>query len=160
MKYEKEIISTAVRFKVESNWIKAIIKQESGGEQYALRYESAYNYLYKADEIARKFGITLNTEIQTQKMSWGLGQIMGAVAREQGHIGHMGELFDPLVNIIHIAHRLSTIMKYSEDPKDVFAIYNGGVGAWHEFQKNGKYPNQSYVDSAIKHLQDVEKGVL
>jgi hypothetical protein len=156
MKYEKEILSTALRFDVPGNWIRAIITQESNWEQYALRYEPGYNYFYKIEEMAKKFSITVDTERQTQRLSWGLGQIMGALAREQGHIGPMGELFEPLINLNHIAQRLKDILKLTSKEDAVFGIYNGGNEAWHLFQATGKYPNQEYIDSVKRHLQTIE----
>jgi soluble lytic murein transglycosylase-like protein len=160
MNFKDEITAAANKYQVSSLWIKAIITQESNWNKYALRYEPAYNYLLKPDEFAKKVGTTLNTEIQVQKMSWGLGQIMGALAREQGHLGPMGELFDPFINISMLAQRLNTIMKYTHIQNSVFSAYNGGLEAWHYFTKNGKYSNESYVDSVNKHLQAIQKGDL
>ena len=86
--------------KEDSDLVKAIITQESGWNAFAIRYEQTYQYLFNPDEFAKKNKVTLSTEINTQKMSWGLGQIMGAVARELGFEGSMPLLSDAQLNIL------------------------------------------------------------
>jgi hypothetical protein len=140
-------------FGIDPLWIRAIISQESGWNTYALRYEAAYRYLFDTVGRAVEARVTVNTEIVTQKMSWGLGQIMGALAREQGLLGHMGQLFEPDTNIWHIAKRLFKLKQYSAVKEDVFASYNGGLDALHKV--SGKYTNQTYVDSVLMHLQNL-----
>lgn len=155
---QETIDRAASRYAINPIWIKSIIMQESRWKQYALRYEPEYPYLVKPEELAHKYGITEATETQSQKMSWGLGQIMGALAREQGHIGPMGELFEPSVNIDHVAMRLSYLKKHSETEDDVFASYNGGLGVLNSKKLHGIYSNQSYVDSVKKHLTLYQNG--
>lgn len=154
MKYEKEIDTVAKQYAINPKWIAAIITQESNWEPYALRYEPKYDYFFKPDEIAAKFQITLTTEIQTQKMSWGLGQLMGGVLRQQGHVGPMGEVFEPLININHMGILIHSLMHFSDIDEDVFSMYNAGPVA--RFKINGQYKNQSYVDSVKKHLESVQ----
>jgi soluble lytic murein transglycosylase-like protein len=150
-KFECEILSASVKYSIPNQWIKAIIAQESNWDQYAVRLEPSYQYLYEAEVFAKKLGITLSTEMTCQKMSWGLGQIMLALAREQGHEGHAGELFEPKVNIEHIAIRLAHLRTLSPIVDDIIAMYNSGPGGRHK--ANGVYKNQAYVDSVKNHLK-------
>lgn len=136
---------------VDVAWIKAIISQESAWNPFAVRFESAYPYLYHPEIFISPF-ITMATEINTQKTSWGLGQIMGALYREQGGNGFIPELLIPEVNLRHIAIRLAELKRKSQDPLYVFAGYNGGFGAMRK-QANGLFPNQKYVTSVASYLK-------
>lgn len=153
-----ELIQTmAKRFHLDPLWIKAIILQESGGNPWALRYEKNYSYLFQPKIFAKHHLISLDTEIETQKMSWGLGQLMGALARQQGHTGLMAELVQPELNIKHICIRFQDLKTISQVKDDLFAMYNGGPGALKHLV-NGKYPNQSYVLAVNLHLQSLQKS--
>jgi soluble lytic murein transglycosylase-like protein len=150
--YEPVILSSSLKYDIPSEWVKGIITQESNWDPFAVRYEPTYSYLFHVSEYANRLGISIQTETQCQKMSWGLGQLMGALARELGHQGQMGLLFDLNINIDLLSKRLAQLKKISPIPDDVFAMYNGGPGALKKV--NGKYTNQSYVDSVKKNLMN------
>jgi soluble lytic murein transglycosylase-like protein len=134
--------------------VKAIIIQESGGNPYALRYEPDYDYLFDNSLYSHLLGVTLNTEIITQKCSWGLSQMMGGVLRELGFKGHMGEQFVPETNIAWTCKKLSKIAPLTSCPSDFFAAWNGGLGAINKV--TGVYSNQTYVNEANAHLQKLQ----
>lgn len=149
------ILETLIRktcnvYQVDPNWLKAIVTQESQWNQYAIRYESSYQWLHQPESCAKKSGVSLATEIATQKMSWGLGQVMGALAREQGHTGMLSELVKPEVCLKHVCIRIDRLKKISADPADVFSMYNGGPSAIHK--NSGLYLNQRYVTSVLSYL--------
>jgi Transglycosylase SLT domain len=154
--YDDIIKQASLSYLIDENWIKAIIKQESNWDQYALRYEPEYKYLYHENIYAANSHVTQITEIACQQMSWGFGQVMGATARQQGHQGPMGELFLPEINIKHICILLHNLKKRSPNVDDIFAMYNGGPEAL--YLVNYKYKNQSYVDSVKKYLQMYQNG--
>lgn len=141
---------------VDYYWMRGIVKQESDENPYALRYEVNYNYLLNPTFYAKRLGLSLTTEINTQKMSWGLCQIMGALAREQGFSDEIGKLFIPEINLEHLAKRITKLMTFSKDESDVFAMYNGGEGAFHKL--NGVYRNQAYVNGVLNHIEEIKKS--
>lgn len=133
--------------------LRAIIMQESAFNAYAIRYEPAWNYLYiDIQDLIKSLRITLATEIQLQKMSWGLGQIMGSVARELGYDGILTKLIEPELNIQFLDKFVQKLELHTRTAEELFSCYNGGLGALSKV-KDGKFPNQAYVDSAMKHYQ-------
>jgi soluble lytic murein transglycosylase-like protein len=91
--------------------LRAIVWVESAGNPYAMRYEPHYRWLYNVREgepvVVRPedapgpagFGgpgvVSKYTEYVGQKTSWGLMQVMGAVAREYGFRGFFPALCEP-----------------------------------------------------------------
>jgi soluble lytic murein transglycosylase-like protein len=140
-------------YRIDPFWVKAIISTESQWNRYALRYEPEYNYLYNPKKYIGP-NISYSTELCCQRISWGLGQIMGALAREQGHEGVMSTLLDPPINIRHICIRLDTLKKYSAESDFIFAGYNAGPGGMHKI--DGHFFNQKYVDTINQYLKMFE----
>lgn len=147
--FKEEIQKYSTKYKIDPAIIKAIIMQESAWQRFATRYESTYRWLYNPESF-RSGWISLATEVNAQKTSWGLGQIMGALAREQGHKGFLGELLSPATNIKHICIRVAYLEKKCNSTEEIFSAYNGGLGAIHK--ANGRFKNESYVGSAMSHL--------
>lgn len=154
--FEEAFFDVSKKINIPVYWIVSLVKQESDFDPFAIRYEPDYKYLYQPESFI-KFN-SLETEIQSQKMSWGLGQIMGATAREFCLQGYLSVLLLPEVNLHYMGLLLESLMAQSSEKDDIFAMYNGGKGALHKI--DGKYKNQSYVDSVNKHLSDLEKGAL
>lgn len=145
---DKKLIDSLVnpvadKWDIDPSWLKAIISTESSWDTCAIRYEPNYVYLYNTETCAKVCRVTLGTEIATQKMSWGLCQIMGALAREQGFVKMLPELIDPKVNIYQLAVRIDHLRGIKNDQNWIFAAYNAGPGVK---EMDGKYPNQQYVD--------------
>jgi soluble lytic murein transglycosylase-like protein len=154
----QEIERQAALGNLDPNILKSIVTQESNYNPYAIRYEPSYAYLYAVPHYAQFLNISQDTEITTQKISWGLGQLMGAVAREQGHVGPMGQLFEVETNIkIMIVLIKKMQSRGYEELGEIFSCYNGGVGAVLKM-KDGIYPNQGYVDSCMSHYKKLKQG--
>ncbi len=145
------VLKIATDYKLDPNWVYAIILQESAGKHYHIRYEPKYKYLFRPEFYAKKLGISLATEVASQMTSWGVGQIMGALAREQLHGGLMAELIQWELNIKHICIRITALMRISINKDDIFAMYNGGPGILAKSQKG--YFNQEYVDGVNRYLK-------
>jgi soluble lytic murein transglycosylase-like protein len=76
----------------------AICEQESGWNPWAVRYEPAFYERY-ISPLADSRAVT-PTEASARAFSWGLMQVMGQVAREQGFAGSMlAELCEPKVGL-------------------------------------------------------------
>lgn len=148
--FESRLQALCKLYQIDMRWVKAIITTESNWNQYAVRYEPNYPYILTPSKFTSP-DISLSTELATQKMSWGLGQIMGGLAREQGHTGLMAELINPETNIKHLCIRLSHLKKISENEDDIFSMYNGGPGELNQ-KVNGIYFNQTYVDKVKANL--------
>lgn len=133
--------------------VQAICQKESSLNTQAVRFEPQYKYVYKVDELAKKLRITSATEEATQKFSYGLGQIMGAVCREYGYS-------EPLMLLLSdwrvaLSYSVKHLVNYSKKYKttsDVIAAYNAGSPRRTEA---GLYVNQSYVDSVLKNYQAI-----
>ena len=158
MLYKDSIIQMvkdgASRSSIDYRIILAIIAQESNFNPWTTRYEPSWNYIYEdVHNIVHLLGITLSTEIQCQKMSWGLGQIMGSTARSLGMVDHLTKLVDPSINILYIYKTLQGFNPHdTKTTPELFSCYNGGLGALLKV-KDGKFPNQTYVDSAMEHYK-------
>ena len=114
------------RFGLDYALVNALIATESGFNPCVIRYEQDYKYLFKIEECRRLIGCSLDTMINMQKCSWGLGQIIGAVAYEMGLQNWATKLLDPELNIHFVCEYLQNIIKNKKpkNPQEVYAIYN------------------------------------
>jgi len=156
----------APKYSLDPALVATIVQVESGGNRFAHRYESAYEYLWNlshnvpyrvrpadrtrdnapADFPSPGGAETADTEWIDQQASWGLMQVMGAVAREQGFTGFLTGLTDPLAGLHHgcqlLAKRRDRYLK-SDGWAGVVASYNGGAPYR---TLTGTLRDQSYVD--------------
>lgn len=138
---------------VPKNILAAIIQTESSNNRYAIRFEPHYKYLFKTKEHARDNGITEATETIFQMTSFGLTQIMGAVARELGLKGPIFQLLDEKTNIEYCAKLLKRLASKHKERDDIIAAYNAGSPIK---DLKGLYKNQSYVDKVNLYLSAIE----
>lgn len=133
------IVSAGTRFGVEAPFLAAIVRQESGGNPWAVRYEPGYAWLYDIDASApfrgmlnpKTFpapdGVSGETEWVSQKCSWGLGQVMGAVARELLFPGRfLSELCLPDVGAEYAARLIARLKHRYKELPDIASAYNAG----------------------------------
>lgn len=147
----KEMVEdVASRYELDPFLVGAIVYIESGGNPLAMRYESHYRWLVKDAE--RPLTCTADTEQILQKCSFGLMQMMGAVARERGLKGWMTELFDPELNLEIGCRHLARFFHRYEVMDDAVASYNAGSPR----KKDGKYVNQGYVDKVKGKMKELE----
>jgi len=177
----------AQEFGLDPALICALCEVESGWETRAIRQEVGYTYLYglaagetgviaciqgaageQLHTLLKEIQSTIATEVVMQKTSWGLMQIMGAVARERGFGGWLTELCDPAVNLewgcrhlrwmelnadsygIELCADVLTVpTRLCGLPQSLAAAWNGGAARF----VNGKYANQSYVDRVVKAME-------
>jgi soluble lytic murein transglycosylase-like protein len=147
----------AVAAGLDADLVIAIIHTESGGDTYAIRYEPHYRWLCDVERWSKRQGITAATEETLQKMSFGLGQVMGAVARQHGFGKPLQRLCEPDHGLeIMIKHLRWLRLKCASDT-DLMAAYNGGWGALRR-SFSGAYPNQPYIDKVSKTLGAIRAG--
>jgi len=152
--------------------ITALVEQESAGDPYAWNPEPRYRYLWdvkrqapfrtltdaeRVSEIPPHDFPTLggdrDQEWWGQQASWGLLQMMGAVARERGFRGvYLTELLDPVVNLEYACRHLSWLKSrfyFAYGWGGVIAAYNAGGP---RRTVTGPYENQGYVDQVLARL--------
>jgi soluble lytic murein transglycosylase-like protein len=117
---------------VDAELLAAVVWQESRGNQYAIRYEPAFFKKYidgkKLTGFIPPSGlVTETTERMGRAFSYGLCQVMGATARENGFEGpYLAELFDPEVNLYLGATILKKFIDKHESSHKALLAYNGG----------------------------------
>lgn len=138
--------------RISPDLIAAIISVESNGDECATRYEEKYRYLYRVSDFSSFLNISEATETVQQKTSWGLMQIMGAVARELGHSGHLVELCNPKLNLKYGVKKLTNLAARYSDMRDIISAYNAGSP---KKKEDGTYINQGYVDKVIEKYNEL-----
>jgi soluble lytic murein transglycosylase-like protein len=151
------ITDVASRENVPVNLLAAIVFVESGGNKHAARFEKDYKYVFQTKKFALEANTTETTEMMLQMTSWGLCQIMGAVARENGISGPMMKIIDPEVNLTIACRLIKKLASKHSQRDDIIASYNSGSPIK---TIDGKYRNQAYVDkvnAAISIIQSMQK---
>lgn len=167
---QEAIERIATEHAVQPEIIKAIIKTESGDNEFAVRFEPLYRYVVDChtnkpfrvltqSEIAScsaPVGFTshagsASTEWVGQRTSWGPMQIMGAVARELGYKGFFPGLCGELGVEYGVAHFVRLFKRFYNDHgmPGVIAAYNAGSP---RYQKGKGFANQEYVDKVIGYI--------
>ena len=145
MKHEDIIIAKSEKYDIPAELVSAIIKVESSGDTNAIRYEDHYKWFYKPESYKGH----KDTERIAQKTSWGLMQVMGAVARELGFKGRfLSELLIPELGIEYGCKQLKRQYNRYGNWQDAISAYNQGNN---KKLDNGDYANQIYVDKVNKH---------
>jgi hypothetical protein len=155
---------TAAKYVLPAVIVSAVIGHESmGGDVWAWNPEPKYRWFWDVrankafrtvtpTELASKVppddfkaysGVCTDAEWWGQQASWGLMQIMGAVARENGFTGKfLNALHDPVVNIeIGCKHLAGYVKRFfpAYGWEGVLRAYNGGpYAATHN--SNPAYP--------------------
>jgi soluble lytic murein transglycosylase-like protein len=100
----------------------AVIEQESSWNPWSIRYEPAFYSRYIAP-----LNLGDTTEARARSFSWGLMQVMGEVAREEGYVGNLAMLCDPTTGIkAGITHLHRKLTGASGDVEAALQAWNGG----------------------------------
>lgn len=158
------IETAAAAYRLDPDLIEAFVRQESGGDPWAWNPEPRYRFLwnvrthqpFRALTFAEQASEAPPADFPTlagdrdqewwgQAASWGLMQVMGAVARERGFMRpFLAELCEPVVNLeLGCAHVASALVWAKGDVRKAVASYNGGRGNW-----QGTEP-QRYADRVL-----------
>jgi len=163
----------AGRYGLDPRLICALCEVESSWNPWAVRHEPRYRWLwaltyedypmephFQSEELHLP-GYTAITEQILQRTSWGLMQIMGAVARERGFRDWLTGLCDPAVNLEWGCRHLRWMIDHNNayglpdyriKPEDLAAAWNGGT----RVVVDDKYKNQSYVDRVVRAMVNYE----
>jgi soluble lytic murein transglycosylase-like protein len=133
-----------------------IIKQESGGDAEAMRFEPSYRWLHEPEVWAQRMGWTADTERALQCFSYGLMQIMLSTARELGFAKQPHQLLSPVINLSWGCLYFGVLGKRHGDWTDAVSAYNQGSPKKKAF--SSAYKNQDYVDSVLKYAEEYSRG--
>jgi soluble lytic murein transglycosylase-like protein len=131
MMFEQEIGNACIRYGLPVGLVHAIVKVESSGNPWAIRYEPGFQRAYLDGKPWRIYGaVTHDTEVVARATSWGLMQVMGQVARERGFEGiYLSELCNPAAGIEYGCRQLKHFEQRHFDAhgwNGVIAAYNAG----------------------------------
>lgn len=143
------LVGAATAYGLESDLVEALVQIESGGNPYAWNPEPKYRWLWNvrthrpfraltAEEAASKtppldFPVLAGDRDQEwwgQQASWGLMQVMGAVARELGcRVPFLPELTRPDLNLDLGCRHLASHLKWAQgNTRKALGAYNAGRG--------------------------------
>ena len=155
-KWDKKIVEmakdAAIRHRLDPDWVYAIVQTESEGLPHAQRYEPNWKYLCRPEFYAKRLNQTLETEVQMQKFSWGLTQVMGSVCREYGYADSLALLIDPFRALEYGCRHLSNFRRRYPTGRDWIAAYNAGSP---RKRPDGTYENEQYVKKVVSFWNDL-----
>lgn len=147
----EQLIEDAARQSgVPRDLVQAICLVESSMNQWAIRFEAQYRWLSGNTETMS------DTERMGQKTSWGLMQVMGAVARDYGFTGWFPMLCDPATGLKYGTRHLARFYQRHQNWPDAIASYNAGAPRRTDA---GPYVNQRYVDDVLREWDRLETHV-
>ena len=144
------IVAAANQYRISPALALAVCEQESSFDPWAWNPEPRYRYLWDV-LLAKPFrkltpaeeaseyppmdfrayrGVPSDAEWWGQQASWGLMQVMGAVAREHGFMGRfLSQLCDPEIGVEIGCRHLAAYLRRFKDPFSALEAWNGGPGA-------------------------------
>ena len=134
--YGNLINAEVIKTGLDAQLIAAVIQQESSGNTFAVRYEPEFYKRYIQTKTKNSLGghwprlATEETERRFRTSSFGLMQMMGQVAREQGFKGEfLTELCDPAINLDLCCRFLKSLIDKTGSTERGLLRYNGGGDA-------------------------------
>ncbi len=130
--YSSLISSVAAKFGLYDKLIEAVVWQESSYNPWAMRYESGFFKRYLKDKPLSDFTPKVwecseDTERRLRAFSFGLMQIIGQTARENGFTEiNLTRLLDPVVNLEMGCKLLKKWITDKGSTADGLLRYNGG----------------------------------
>ena len=164
-------VAAAINHGLDPALVCSVCRHESSWDPYAWNPEPDYRYLWdvKLKRPFRKltpwerssetppedFHALIGDRDQEwwgQQISWGLMQVMGGVAREQGFSGrYLTQLCEPLDNVIQGCKRLRRALgKNGGVVHAALLDYNGGGNANYPDLVMGHFNDYAYLNSATR----------
>lgn len=145
------ILESCAQFDLNPQLVSAIILQESGGKPWLSRYEEGFYLKYVKDKTrASLIGhvptrISLITEKLNRSCSYGLMQIMGQVAREQGFAGEsLLALCTPQTNLFYGCTFLVKCLN-NRTIEQALLRWNGGGNKEYDNEVLARIDNKEYT---------------
>lgn len=129
-----------------------IVMTESGFDNYAVRYEPHYKWLYFPNNSKPRLS-SLETERAGQRTSYGLMQMMGAVFRESGYTGWLSKVPENIELQLDYGCRFLArgIARYNGNTNAAIVAYNAGSP---RRKANGEFVNQYYLERVLKYAKN------
>lgn len=140
---EEFIEKAADTFLLDPNLVSSFVGIESSWNPCVMRYEKNWPYFNSPEIHAKRLGISIATETELQKCSFGLMQVMGGTARDLGFQDHLGALLYAEIGIDIGCKDLIRILKKHGMTTDAVSAYNAGTPGRDDA---GLYVNQGYVN--------------
>lgn len=121
----------------------AIINVESACDTWKVRYEPSWALFNDPERYAKLNGITIESEKILQATSLGMGQVMGATARDLGYREMLTKLCIPKVGVMLCATYLKRLKEKYPDGNAYISAYNAG---------SPTSKNQEYVNKVLQSL--------
>lgn len=144
IKYRDLITKISSDSDIDIKLMCGLIEIESSWNTYAIHYDAYFRDFMEPTMFARRCGISEETEMMAQKISWGLAQIEGATARKLGFMDSIPELVKPTVNLEYMSILLGQLMGKYPKIEDTISAYNAGRPIT---------SNQIYVDKVLKAIK-------
>lgn len=148
--FDIQIKKVANIFKLDWLLVKAVCVKESSLNTWSLRYEDYWKYRFEVEKFAAKNRISVATEVQCQKISWGLMQVMGTVARELGFYDELPKLLQPQVGLFYGCKKLAALIERHKELPLALAAYNAGSG--------NLQAGRGYANSVLQIYDRLKKG--
>lgn len=143
LKHEDIIEAKAKAHGLDAALVAAVIEVESAGDPFAVRYEPNFKYVRVGD--AKPGACSTQTELNIQRTSWGLMQVMGSTARDFGLTGWITTLVEPELGIEFGCRVLAKKVGLFGEAQGLGA-YNAGIPL---VLPTGRLKNQPYVDKVL-----------
>jgi soluble lytic murein transglycosylase-like protein len=150
------IADAAARNHIDPDLVAAIVMKESEGDCWRPRHEKHYRDFYFPREIAEYARVSFETMIVMQQTSWGMMQVLGAVAYERGLPQDQCPtmLCLPHLGLEYGCRQLAYLFGRFTDEERVVAAYNAGSP---RKTAGNMYVNQAYVDKVYGYLRELRK---
>lgn len=148
------IVTSAIAHKIDPVYLLAVAKTESEFNLNAQRFEPAYPWLYSIKELSEILKVDRSTMESFQRSSYGIFQVMGAVAYEYGFRDWPAKLFDAETNCRYACEHIVRLRERHEVyyPEESYATFNGGSP-----RRNGNiWVNQRNVTRFMKNYEQVK----
>lgn len=149
-----QVKAKAERFKIDWKVLDGIICVESSYDPWAIKYEKKTSFFQFPEKFSKLNRVDIDTEVQLQKFSLGLGQLMGYNARAMGFNGPLMKLCEADTNLLYVCRHIESLMRTYRFQEDIISVYNFGHIAK---RSDGKYVNQeTYVDKVLKFMESAK----